>query len=96
MDTCWSAIQGIDDTITTSVTKASLPKHPRVQKFMDHCCRKRCYSFKVRQCGSIDCNICKPVRLPPDVFQQLKPLPDSTPGVDNHFLSFESLWASHK
>ena len=67
MDTCWSAIQGIDDTITPSVSKANLPNHPHVQKFMDHCCRKRHYSFEVRKCGSIDCNICKPVRLPPDV-----------------------------
>ena len=87
MDTCWSGIQCVDDTITP-VTKASLTNHPRVQKFMDHCCRKRHYSFEVRKCVSVDCNICKPVRLPPEVFEQLKPLPDPTPGVDNHFLPF--------
>ena len=89
MDTCWSGTQCVDDTITPSVTKASLTNHPRVQEFMDHCCRKRHYSFEVRKCGSVDCNICKPVRfIPPEVFEQLKPLPDPTPGVDNHFLPF--------
>ena len=88
MDTCRSAIQCIDDTIPP-VMKASLPNYPRVQKFMDHCCRKRHYSFEVRKCGTVDCNICKAVRLPPDVFEQLKPLLPLPPIPG-------SLWASHQ
>ncbi len=72
IDTCWSSTRCIDDTISPSVTKATLPNHPRMQKFMDHCCRKRRYSFEVRKCGSADCDICKPVRLPLCVFEQLE------------------------
>ena len=88
MDMCWSSVKRIDNTITPSITKATLPSHPNMQQFMDHCCRKRHYSFEVRKCGSDDCNICRPVRLPLEVFEQLKPLPDPTPGVDNtSFLS---------
>ena len=89
LDMCWSAIKCIDDTITPSVTKANLSD---VQKFMEHCCRKRHYSFEIHKCGTGDCDICKPVRLPLDVFEQLKPLPDPTPGLDHHFLPFHDVF----
>ena len=78
--------------MTQSLLLSQKQASPTTLVCMDHCCRKRHYSFEVRKCGSIDCNICKPVRLPPDVFQQMKPLPDPTPGVDNHFLPFEKVF----
>ena len=68
MDSLWSAIHSIDETVTPSVTKASLPNHLPVQKFMDHYFRKHHYFFEIRKCGSADCDICKPVRLPLEVF----------------------------
>ena len=49
IDICWSSIKCIDDTITPSLTKATLPNHPNIQRFMDHCCRKRHYSFEISQ-----------------------------------------------
>ena len=46
MDRCWNTIQQIDPEITPSVTKATMRDHPAIQEFIDHCCRKRHYSFE--------------------------------------------------
>ena len=62
---------------------------------MQHCCRKRHYSFEIRKCGSLECNICKPPRLSEEIFKQLKPLPDLTPGIDNHYLSFSHVFGQN-
>ena len=54
-------LKQVDDTIVnTSINKKSLPNHPNLKEFMQHCCRKRHYSFEIRKCGSLECNICKP------------------------------------
>ena len=92
MDRCWNAIQQIDPEITPSVTKATMRDHPAIQEFIDHCCRKRHYSFEVRKCGKSDCNICKAPRLAEDIFQQLQPLPDPTPGTDHHYIPFDEIF----
>ena len=62
---------------------------------MQHCCRKRHYSFEVRKCGSLECTICKPPRLPKEKFVELKSLPDPTPGSDNHYLSFSQVFGKN-
>ena len=41
-----------------------------------------------KKCGDMSCNICKPVRLPHEVFKQLKPFSDPEPGVDQHYKAF--------
>lgn len=43
------------------------------------------------ECGSSDCSICKAPRLPEEVFEQLQPLPDPTPGTDNHYIPFDEI-----
>ena len=40
MDMCWSSVKCTDNTVTLFITKATLPNHPNMQEFMDHCCRK--------------------------------------------------------
>ena len=58
------------------VSKKSLPSLPRLQSFLDHCCRTRHYSFSILKCGSTDCSMCKPPRLPREMFDTLHHIPD--------------------
>lgn len=52
---------------------------------MDHCCKKRQYFFEIKKCGEVECTICKPIRSDPEIFKELKGLPDPIPGPDNHY-----------
>ena len=93
MDQSLTVLKQIDDTIiNTSINKKSLPDHPNLKEFMQHCCRKRHYFFEIRKCGSLECNICKSPRLSEEIFKQLNSLPDPTPGSDNHYLSFSQIF----
>ena len=79
-----SSLHCFDDSLTMSIKKAQIGQYPRLQAFLQHCCRERHYFFDILKCGKPDCGICKPVRLPKEVFQQLHHLPDPTPGPDGH------------
>ena len=59
---------------------------------MEHCCRKRLYFFEIKKCGNDECNICRPIRSNPDVFKELKGLPDPIPGPDDHYMSFSEVY----
>ena len=47
--------------------KKSLPKWPKLEQFINHCCYFRKYVFGVKKCGKPDCTICLPIRLPREV-----------------------------
>lgn len=77
MDTLASALQEVEDGIDpTSFNRSNLPGFPKLNEFFSHCCQRRHYSFCIKKCGLIDCHICKPPRLPGDVFQSLHFIPD--------------------
>ena len=42
----------------------------------------------------MSCDICKPVRLPQEVFEQIKPFPDPEPGVDQHYKAFNDIYGT--
>ena len=42
----------------------------------------RHYHFCIKKCGKDDCEICRPVRQPQEVFQNVHMLPDSVPVED--------------
>ncbi len=65
---------------------------PLLQKFFDHCCTARHYSFTIKKCGEPGCTICHPPRCSPEDFEQLHCLPDPEPGEDMHYKSFEELY----
>ncbi|GET04088.1 uncharacterized protein LOC105326236 [Rhizophagus clarus] len=67
-------------------------KTPLLQKFFEHCCTARHYSFTIKKCGEPDCTICHPPRCLPEDFDQLHRLPDPQPGEDMHYKSFEELY----
>ena len=64
------------DISLENVSKKTLPSLPRLQCFLDHCCQSRHYSFCIIKCGSADCSICKPPRLPREIFDTLHYIPD--------------------
>ena len=59
---------GIDPS---SCAKSDLDRLPVLKQFLNHCCQTRHYSFCIQKCGSSDCQICKPPRLPKEVFETL-------------------------
>ena len=94
MDEFWSAIVALDSTleITTKYTKTSIEKHPFLSSFIGHCCQVSHYFFDILKCGVESCNICKPVRLPREVFNHLSHLPHPMPGEDGHYLAFSHIF----
>ena len=68
--------------------KGSLSSPPLLCDFLSHFCQQRRYSFCAKECGSTSCDICKPPRLPSQVFSKIHQLPDPIPAVDGHYKSF--------
>ena len=95
MDAFFDVLHDIDPSISTKDrSKDCLKKHPSLSEFMQHCCHERNYVFGDKKCGKLDCSICKPPRLPEDVFKQLCHLPDPVPDTDMHYKSFTSLYGT--
>ena len=93
----WCHFKAIDDTVTFDEkwVKSVLLKHPQLQKFVEHCCHQRHYFFCITKCGKISCEICKPPRLPVDVFQVIKFLPDPVPDSDGHYKPFDTVYGTN-
>jgi hypothetical protein len=65
----WNILLSVDASInSTNVTKASLAKFKSLNQFISHCCTFRRYSITIKKCGDNLCSICKPVKMPQDVF----------------------------
>ncbi|GBB90338.1 hypothetical protein RclHR1_17260004 [Rhizophagus clarus] len=75
METFWESVHLVDDSITiedTSQKKVADKISPKLQEFMEHCCRKRQYFFEIKKCGSGECDICRPIKSDADIFKELK------------------------
>lgn len=94
MEELWHSVMSIDDTASMDQkwVKKTLQEHPKLTEFMEHCCRRRHYSFCVSKCGEEACHICKPHWLPFDIFHEIKHLPDPVPSGDGHYKSFDTLY----
>ena len=86
----WTAIISFDSTLEEGAkyVKGNIGEHEKISEFLQHCCRMGQYTFDVLKCGKDTCNICKPVRLPRDVFDQIKHIPFPIPGEEGHYLRF--------
>lgn len=93
IDDFWTAVLSIDDA-SDMYTKKTVADSPQLKNFLDHCCRIRLYSFGIKKSGSPTCSICKPVRLPPDVFATLHHLLDPILGSEGHFLPFQDVFGT--
>lgn len=90
----WEVLQTVDSTLTLEETiKKAIKGKKDLEAFLDYCCVGRHYSFSIKKCGKDDCSICKPVRMPNDVFQTLRHLPDPMMGEDDHYLLFEQAYS---
>ena len=92
-DTLWNEAIRVDSTLNReeSITTKKLPGKKDLNAFLQHCCTRRHYSFQIKKCGSDSCTICRPPRLPKQVFNSLSVLPDPVPTEDGHYKSFEEL-----
>ena len=89
----WSQLKEIDPEFDLSPTD-KIPRKKvtqNLQAFLKHCCRERHYFFDIKKCGDSACAICKPPRLPPDLFSKLEHFPDPMPGQDGHYKRFEEV-----
>lgn len=92
----WNTLHSIDSTLNheDKHLKASLTSHPLLKDFLSHCCQLRHYSFSIKKCEDSSCDICKPPRLPREIFAQVHHLPDPIPASDGHYKSFEEVFGT--
>ncbi|PKY55417.1 hypothetical protein RhiirA4_448376 [Rhizophagus irregularis] len=85
----------VDPLLTCNdTTQAQLTRHNELVSFMKTHCHERVYSFQIKKCQDVSCNICIPIRLPQTVFDSLHFLPDPVPALDNpdHYTSFQAVY----
>ena len=92
----WTAIISMDATLQEGgqYRKDDLPSHKNLKEFISHCCQSSQYSFDILKCGSPVCEVCKPVRLPSDIFSKLRHIPHPTMGEDSHYKSFIEVYGT--
>lgn len=61
----WSELNSVDSTLEYGQVyrMASLSGLVQLDKFLNHCCHSRHYSFSIKKCGEESCTICRPVRM---------------------------------
>ena len=97
LDLMWSEVQKVDLILVKdeSLTKKSLPSKPDLVSFFEHCCVCHHYCFQIKKCWSVEFTMCKPPKLPRDIFDTIHFLPDPIPGDDDHDKTFEELLGSN-
>ena len=92
IDDMWKHILQIDSTVTQECTqKVQLEKKEAYQEFLIHHCKVQHYMFSIKKCTRDSC-VCKPPRLPMEVFESLNHLPDPVPDDDDHYKAFDDLY----
>ena len=96
MEGLWNYTLEIDDTLSQDDrSKKVLSKKVKLQQFMDHCCHVRHYVFGIKKCGSSSCSICRPPRLPPEVFATIHNLPDPHKDPSSeHYKAFNNMYGA--
>ncbi len=89
----WNSLHSIDSTLKVGDKhqKGSQSLRPSLSKFLS---QPKHYSFCVKKCGSTSCDICKPRRLPSEVFSKTHHLPDPIPAADGHYKSFSDTYGT--
>ena len=93
----WSVLQSVDPSLEYGKVyrQESLKDLSKLDAFISHCCCSRHYSFTIKKCGEESCTMCKPVRMPLDVFKSISYLPDPVPGEDGHYLPFSEVYGTN-
>ena len=92
----WSAVIAVESTLQEGgrYCKDNLDQHSSIAEFISHCCQSTQYTFNILKCGKVTCTLCKPVKLPADVFQKLHHIPHPVLGEDNHYKPFSEVFGS--
>ncbi|CAB4442447.1 unnamed protein product [Rhizophagus irregularis] len=73
----------------------SLNKHSELQDFTKSHCQIRIYSFQIKKCGEEGCKFCLPIRLPKNIFDELKFIPNPMLSTDlEHYKDFDDLYGT--
>ena len=90
----WDNVRKIDGSLErTDTTKVLTKGKEELQEFMQNHCKIRHYMFSVKKSSDADCSICKPPRLPPDIYGNIHHLPDPIPDGDK-YKDFEEVYGS--
>ena len=90
----WENVRKIDGSLERTDTTKELTKGKKeYQEFMHSHCKIRHYMFSIKKCNDIECSVCKPPRLPADVFCDIHHLPDPIPDGDK-YKDFEEVYGS--
>ncbi|PKC15019.1 hypothetical protein RhiirA5_408735 [Rhizophagus irregularis] len=95
INSLFQSILKVDPSLIRSeITQAQLTRHTELISFMKTHCHKRVYSFQIKKCQNVLCDICTPIRLPQTIFDNLYFLPDPTPALDSpeHYSSFQAVY----
>ncbi|POG62444.1 hypothetical protein GLOIN_2v1882875 [Rhizophagus irregularis DAOM 181602=DAOM 197198] len=91
----FESIISIDSTLRCDETTQSiLRQHSDLQNFIQTHCQIRTYSFQIKKCGNIECEICTMPRTLQEVFESLNFLPDPTPAAhdSDHYANFSMVY----
>ena len=95
MEAFWEVVHLVDDSLDQSDTSNStLQRNPKLQAFFDHCCQICHYSLCIKKCSSIECEICKPIRMDRERFKSIHFLPDPVMGSDDHYAPFTNVYGT--
>ena len=76
IDRLWSNILQVDKTLMPDITaNIVIQQKIEFQSFVANHCKVRKYVFSIKKCISSQCNVCKPVTLPNDVYKSICHLP---------------------
>ena len=76
-------------------TKKAIENLVNLKHFMKHYCICSHYAFQIKKCGEVECTICKPVKMDPDIFSTIHYLPYPIPGEDDHYKGFEEVYGKN-
>ena len=95
-DELWSELKTIEPLIQhTDRSRSIIDQRPGLKRFLEHCCCSRTYMFSVKKCFKPGCSMCKPPRLPQNLWQNVHHLPDPVPQNNGeHYKSFSEFYGS--
>ena len=96
IDTLFNEVQEVESSLQKSDThQKDLKKFPHLNHFLEHCCVRRKYLFCIKKCGSGECEVCRPPRLPAEVFATLHQFPDPMKASSgDSFKEFQEVWGT--
>ena len=90
----WSCHQQIDPEFVLCLQTKSHARnsHKNFKHFSSTVAESVIIFFDIKKCGDSACTICKPPRLPSDMFAKVHHFPDPMPGEEGHYKKFDEVF----